>query len=68
MKSMAFAALLTLVPTAPLGAQPAKRGQFIHQYAPGSEDFGTITAGKSADLIMLAANPLRDVRRFTAPS
>jgi len=42
-------------------------GQFIHQYVPGSEDFGTIAAGKSADLIVLAANPLLDARNLRRP-
>ena len=42
-------------------------GQFIHHYVPGSEDFGTITPGKSADLMVLAANPLLDVQNLRRP-
>jgi len=42
-------------------------GQFIRQYVPGAEEFGTIAPGKSADLVMLAANPLVDIRNVRQP-
>jgi len=42
-------------------------GQFIHQYVPGADEFGTIAPGKSADLVMLGANPLLDVRNMRQP-
>ncbi|MFY9648197.1 MAG: amidohydrolase family protein [Terriglobales bacterium] len=51
-----------LTPFQALSAATRTPGQFIHQYVPGAEEFGTIAPGKSADLVMLRANPLLDVR------
>jgi tetratricopeptide (TPR) repeat protein len=56
-----------LTPFQALSAATRTPGQFIHRYAPGAEEFGTITPGKSADLVMLGANPLVDVRNARKP-
>jgi hypothetical protein len=56
-----------LTPFQALSATTRSAGQFIRQYVPGAEEFGTITPGKSADLVMLAANPLVDVRNARKP-
>jgi len=56
-----------LSPFQALSAATHTAGQFIHQYVPEAEEFGTITPGKSADLVMLAANPLVDVRNARKP-
>lgn len=53
-----------LSPFRALSAATRTPGQFIHQYVPGAEEFGTIAPGKSADLVMLGANPLLDVRNM----
>jgi len=37
-------------------------GTFIGQNIPGAPAFGTITEGASADLLLLSANPLTDIR------
>jgi tetratricopeptide (TPR) repeat protein len=50
-----------------LSAATRTPGQFIRQYEPGAEEFGTITPGKSADLVMLGANPLVDIRNARKP-
>jgi len=56
-----------LSPFQALSAATRTAGQFIHQYLSEAEEFGTITPGKSADLVMLAANPLVDVRNARKP-
>ena len=56
-----------LSPFQALSAATRTAGQFIHQYVPEAEEFGTIIPGKSADLVMLAANPLVDVRNARKP-
>jgi Amidohydrolase family len=56
-----------LTPFQALSAATRTPGQFIHRYEPGAEEFGTITPGKSADLVMLGANPLVDVRNAREP-
>jgi len=56
-----------LTPFQALSAATRTPGQFIRQYEPGAEEFGTIAPGKSADLVMLAANPLVDVRNARKP-
>jgi hypothetical protein len=56
-----------LTPFQALSAATRTPGQFIHQYVPGTDEFGTIAPGKSADLVMLRANPLLDVRNMRQP-
>jgi imidazolonepropionase-like amidohydrolase len=56
-----------LTPFQALSAATRTPGQFIEQYVPGAEEFGTIAPGKSADLVMLRANPLLDVRNMRQP-
>ena len=56
-----------LSPFQALSAATRTAGEFIHQYVRGAEEFGTITPGKSADLVMLRANPLLDVRNMRHP-
>ncbi|MGC2792444.1 MAG: amidohydrolase family protein, partial [Candidatus Sulfotelmatobacter sp.] len=56
-----------LTPFQALSAATRTPGRFIHQYVPGAEEFGTIAPGKSADLVMLRANPLLDVRNMRQP-
>lgn len=56
-----------LTPFQALSAATRAPGQFIHQYVPGAEEFGTIAPGKSADLVLLRANPLLDVRNMRQP-
>ncbi|HKP75028.1 MAG TPA: amidohydrolase family protein [Longimicrobiaceae bacterium] len=36
-------------------------GEFIHRGVPGAEPFGTVAEGSRADLVLLAANPLRSL-------
>jgi tetratricopeptide (TPR) repeat protein len=50
-----------------LSAATRVPGQFIHQFVPGTDEFGTITSGASADLVLLAANPLIDIRNLREP-
>jgi hypothetical protein len=56
-----------LTPFQALSAATRSPGQFIHQYVRGAEEFGTIAPGKSADLVMVRANPLLDVRNMRQP-
>jgi len=56
-----------LTPFQALSTATRTPGQFIHQYVPGADEFGTIAPGKSADLVMLGANPLLDVRNMRQP-
>ncbi|MFI5106919.1 MAG: amidohydrolase family protein [Terriglobales bacterium] len=56
-----------LTPFQALSAATRTPGQFIHQYVRGAEEFGTIAPGKSADLVLLGANPLVDVRNVRQP-
>jgi tetratricopeptide (TPR) repeat protein len=56
-----------LTPFQALSAATRVPGQFIHQYVPGVKEFGTIATGASADLVLLAANPLIDVRGLRLP-
>jgi tetratricopeptide (TPR) repeat protein len=53
-----------LTPFQALSATTRAPGEFIHQYVPGGEEFGTIAPGKSADFVMLGANPLMNVQNI----
>ncbi len=57
-----------LSPFQTISAATRTPDEFIHQYVPGAERFGTIAPGKSADLILVKANPLEDVRRLRHPA
>jgi len=57
-----------LTPYQALSAATRTAGDFIHKYVPGAEEFGTIAPGKSADLLLLTANPLVDVRNVRQPA
>jgi imidazolonepropionase-like amidohydrolase len=39
-------------------------GDFVRKHRPGAERFGTVTAGSRADLVLLDANPLLDLRNL----
>ena len=56
-----------LTPYEALSAATRTAGEFIHKYVPAAEEFGTIAPGKSADLLLLTANPLVDVRNVHQP-
>lgn len=56
-----------LTPFQALSAATRAPGEFLHRYVPGVKEFGTIAPGKSADLVMLGANPLLDVRKMRQP-
>jgi imidazolonepropionase-like amidohydrolase len=56
-----------LTPFKALSAATRVPGKFIHQFVPGTEEFGTITSGASADLVLLTANPLIDIRNLREP-
>jgi hypothetical protein len=56
-----------LSPYQAMTAATRSPGRFIDQFVPGAERFGTIEVGKRADLVLLAANPLTDIRNVRAP-
>ena len=56
-----------LTPYQAVAAATRTPGQFIHQFVPGAEEFGVIERGKRADLVLLAANPLVDIRNVRHP-
>ena len=56
-----------LTPYQALSAGTRTAGEFIHRTVPGAEEVGTVTAGKRADLILLAANPLDNVKNARHP-
>jgi cytosine/adenosine deaminase-related metal-dependent hydrolase len=56
-----------LTPYQALAAATRTPGRFIHQFVPGAEEFGTIEPGKRADLVLLAANPLVEIRNVRRP-
>jgi tetratricopeptide (TPR) repeat protein len=56
-----------LTPFQALSAATRTPGEFIHRFVPGAEEFGTIAPGKSADLVMLDANPVIDIRNARQP-
>ena len=56
-----------LTPFQAISAATRTPGEFIHRFVPDAEEFGTIAPGKSADLILLAANPLADIRNVRRP-
>lgn len=56
-----------LTPYQALSAGTRTAGEFIHRAVPGAEEFGTVTAGKRADLILLTANPLDNVKNARHP-
>lgn len=56
-----------LTPFQALSAATRTPGEFIHRFVPGAAEFGTIAPGKSADLVMLDASPLTDIRNARKP-
>jgi len=51
-----------LTPFQALSAATRTPGEFIRRFVAGADEFGTIAPGKSADLVMLDANPLTDIQ------
>jgi hypothetical protein len=56
-----------LTPYQALSAATRNPGEFIRQFVAGADQFGTITVGKRADLVLLAENPLADIRNVRHP-
>lgn len=56
-----------LTPFQAISAATRTPGAFIHRFVPNAEEFGTIAPNKSADLILLAANPLADIQNIRRP-
>lgn len=56
-----------LTPYEALSAGTRTAGEFIRRTVPGAEEFGTVTVGRRADLILLAANPLDNVKNASHP-
>ncbi len=56
-----------LTPFQALSAATRVPWQFIHQFVSGADEFGTISPGAAADLILLSANPLLDVHNLHEP-
>ncbi|HEV3468291.1 MAG TPA: amidohydrolase family protein [Pyrinomonadaceae bacterium] len=50
-----------LTPRAALAAATVNAGRFIRRHVRGADSFGTIEAGARADLLLLEADPLKDV-------
>jgi imidazolonepropionase-like amidohydrolase len=68
LRGVALATLLAIAGLVELGMTPAqavvaatKSGAIA---ARGLEDFGTLDAGKFADLVILSADPLADIRNI----
>jgi len=55
-----------LTPAEALHAGTANAGQFITESLPGEVPFGRVAEGYRADLLLLSANPLEDVRNLRA--
>ena len=51
-----------------LATATANAGRFIVTYVPGATPFGTVTVGARADLLIVPANPLTDLRTLRAPN
>jgi hypothetical protein len=56
-----------LTPYQALAAGMRTPGEFIRQFGSGAEEFGTIEPGKRADMVLLAANPLGNIRNVRRP-
>jgi len=56
-----------LTPYGALEAGTRRAGAYVREHVHASEQFGTIGAGSRADLLLLEANPLEDVRRTAHP-
>lgn len=50
-----------------LAAATREPGELIRRSIPGAERFGTVVAGRRADLILTATNPLLDLRTLRQP-
>jgi hypothetical protein len=59
--------LAGLTPFQAITAATRTPGEFIHKFVPGAQEFGTIAPGNVADLVLVAANPLEDVRNLREP-
>jgi len=55
-----------LTPHQALGTGTRAPGTFIGRWSPGARPFGTVAAGSRADLVLVARNPLEDVRHASA--
>jgi imidazolonepropionase-like amidohydrolase len=51
-----------------LATATSNAGRFITTFVPGATPFGTVSVGARADLLVLPANPLEDLRRLRTPS
>jgi hypothetical protein len=56
-----------LTPFQALLAATRTPGEFIAKYVPGAQPFGVVAAGKRADLVLVAANPLESLATLEAP-
>lgn len=54
-----------LTPLAALRTATTEPGRFIATHVPGAKPFGLIEPGYRADLLVVAGNPLRDIRSLT---
>lgn len=63
MKNLQALADAGLTPYESLRAATADAAEFMNK----ADDFGTITPGKRADLLLVSANPLVDVRNAAQP-
>lgn len=51
-----------LTPYQALATGTANAGKFINQHVAGAKPFGTVQGGQRADLLLLDANPLTDIK------
>ena len=59
---------LGMTPFEALATATSNAGRFIATFAPKAASFGTVTVGARADLLVVAANPLRDLTTLRSPS